>query len=389
MLKKYSAKTDKLALLLIIILLAVSVTGCFKKSENSSQQDINQTETEDQSNQQGENTIRTIRDMAGREVEVPHEINGVYSAIPIGTVLIYTINPNKLIAKNFKTSPMEEKYMTEEFVNLPVLGNYIVGDTASEEQILQTKPDVIVYTGEINDKWKQEVDKLQERLGIPFVMVSGQLQEVHEAYEFLGELLNEKHRVQELGEYCKQVLDEVEEIASKIPQDKRTKIYYAIGEEGLMSYPAGKTMHSELINMINGINVVNVGDENPYMRVEVSMEQILNWNPDVIITNKAGARGGSGIDLRAKLLKDSKWSDINAVKNKKIYEIPSVPFSWFGEPPSVARIMGLKWVGSIMYPQYFEFDLKNEAKEFYEKFYNIKLTEDNLDEILNNSIPKQ
>ena len=114
MLKKYSAKTDKLALLLIIILLAVSVTGCFKKSENSLQQDINQTETEDQSNQQGENTIRTIRDMAGREVEVPREINGVYSAIPIGTVLIYTINPNKLIAKNFKTSPMEEKYMTEE-----------------------------------------------------------------------------------------------------------------------------------------------------------------------------------------------------------------------------------------------------------------------------------
>ncbi|HZK56867.1 MAG TPA: ABC transporter substrate-binding protein [Clostridia bacterium] len=381
MFQKVSGK-KAILLLLVLIMLTIVMVGCKRDIETDSESNQNNTDIE-------ENTIRTIVDMAGREIEIPHKINKVYSAIPIGTVLIYTIDPNKLVAKNFKTSPMEEKYLAKEFIDLPVLGNYIVGDTANEEQILEAKPDVIVYTGEINDSWKQEVDKIQGKLGIPVVMVAGGLQKTYEAYEFLGELLDEKHRAKELGEYCKQVLDKTEEISSKIPQDKRIKIYYAIGEDGLASYPAGKTMHSELVNLINGINVVNVGDENPYMRVEVSMEQILNWDPDVIITNKAEARGGGGTDLRTKLLKDGKWSNINAIKSKKIYEIPSTPFSWFGEPPSVARIMGLKWIGSIIYPQYFEFDLENEAKDFYKKFYNIELTENNLNEILNNSILKQ
>lgn len=371
-----------ISLLLVLIMLMTVITGCKQSLDIDNKSGQNDTDIE-------KSTTRTITDMAGREIEIPYEINKVYSAIPIGTVLIYTIDPNKLIAKNFKTSPMEEKYMAKEYVNLPVLGTYIVGDTANEEQILQAKPDVIAYTGEINDKWKQEVDNLQKKLGIPIVMVSGKLQEVYEAYEFLGELLNEKDRAKELGEYCKQVLNKTKEISSKIPQDKRTKIYYAVGEKGLMSYPAGNTMHSELINLINGINVVNVGDENPYMGTQVSMEQILNWNPDVIITNKAEARGGNGFDLRTKLLKDDKWSGVKAVKDKKVYEIPSTPFSWFGQPPSVARIMGLKWIGGIMYPQYFEFDLKSDAKEFYKKFYNIELTEDDLDEILSNSIPEQ
>ncbi|MGS0764201.1 ABC transporter substrate-binding protein [Syntrophomonas curvata] len=363
------------SIILSIMLIVTGIAGC------------SSTEKAGQTSSEPEITTLTVTDMAGREVVVPKEIKKIYSAVPIGTVLLYTINPDLLAAKNFKLSDLEKKYTAEEYRNLPVLGTYIMGDTANEEDILKLAPDVIIYAGFIDDSWKTKVDEAQKRLGIPVIMVDGNLKSAPAAYKFLGKLLGEEEKAQKLGEYCQKTLNEAEQIAAEIPEEKKARMYYACGEDGLMTYAAGN-LHAELIDIVGGKNIAGTKGGSPYQNSRLSMEQLIKWNPDIIIANKAAARGGEGetASLRDKILGNSALNNLEAVKNGQIYEIPCAPFSWFGQPPSVARILGIKWLGNLTYPEEFNYDIKKETKEFYKTFYSYDLSDKDFEELTNNAL---
>jgi iron complex transport system substrate-binding protein len=49
---------------------------------------------------------------------------------------------------------------------------------------------------------------------------------------------------------------------------------------------------------------------------------------------------------------------------------PSLPFGWIDFPPSVNRLIGLLWLGQVLYPELFREDLRQEARAFYELFYH-------------------
>ncbi|NLE73119.1 MAG: ABC transporter substrate-binding protein [Actinobacteria bacterium] len=329
-----------------------------------------------------EATTRVLTDMAGREVVVPAKVERVFSAIPIGTVLLYTLDPAILCAKNFDLSDMERLYTVDSYQALPVMGTYIVGDTTNIEELLELKPDVVLYAGFINDQWKTQVYAAQKRLGIPVVMVDSALDKTPETYTLIGELIGQETRAKELSDYCKNTIDEAKQISATI--DSARSIYYAAGEV-LSTYAKG-SIHSELIDFVGGDNVVVVESKSPFARVTVVWEQLLNWNPDMIITNSPHTRGGAASDVRTELLTNSKYSDMTAVQNSEVFTIPCAPFNWFGEPPSVARILGIKWLGSLMYPDKYDYDMVAETKAFYSKFYHLELTDAQFDQITENSL---
>lgn len=372
------AKYGKQKVISIILLFMFAVTGL---AGCSNTEEASKTETKP------ETTTLTVTDMAGREVTVPKEINKIYSAVPIGTVLVYTINPDKLAAKNFNLSALEKKYTIKEYHDLPVLGTYIMGDTANEEDILKLKPDIILYAGVINDPMKAKVEEAQKRLGIPVVMVDSDLKNATATYNFMGKLLNEEERTHELAEYCQATLDEAEKAVNKIPEDSRLRVYYACGENGLMTYAEGN-VHAELIEIVGAQNIAEVKASNPYQNSQISMEQLMKWNPDIIVTNKVEARGGkdASTSLRARILEHDSFANLNAVQNQQVYEIPCAPFSWFGQPPSIARMLGIKWLGNILYPEQFDLDIKKEAKDFYKTFYSYDLSDQDLEELMDNAV---
>ena len=386
MFKKHSIKTGKIALLLILILLTVSVTGCFKKSEGDPEQDAVQTEVGDQNSQQEESTTRIIKDMAGREVEIPKKVDKVFTTSGVGTIALYSINPSKIAGLNSKLTELEEKYLTKEYQQLPILGTYKDSSSGNDEEILKAAPDIIISMGDIDERWIKDADESQEKLGIPFLMIDGDLMNLDKTYEFLGDVLGEEEKCRELGEYCKNAMEKAKAIANKIPEEEKIRVYYASTQGPLTTNIAG-TIHTQAIDLIGAINVVEpTAGEKITGGVEVSMEQVLSWNPEKIIAAKSvGDNEGS----YKTIIKDSKWKNIKAVQNNQVYAIPNAPFNWFDRPPSINRVIGVKWLGNLIYPEKFNYDMNKETKEFYKMFYHCELTDDDVAEILENAIPRQ
>lgn len=370
MFKKAFSKRRKLSLLTISLIIAMFLSACSQESNNA----LSESDENHEINQDISKT-RVIKDMADREVEIPSEVKSVYSATPIGTAAIYTINPEKLAAKSFELTELEKKYTVKIYHDLPVLGKFMMGENGNEEELLKINPDVVIFMGTLNDQLLSQVDKISKKLEIPVLAVDGDLKNTEKAYRFLGDLLGEEDRANKLADYSRDTLKEAKEIAEKIPENEKLKVYYAQGDGGLTTNSKG-SIHVEVIDMVGGVNVVESRSEG-HGRAEVSMEQVLNWNPHVVITDK---------QLKRTILEDSNWSSIEAIKDKKVFGVPMVPFNWLDSPPSVARIMGIKWAGNLLYPQYFDYDIKQETKNFYKKFYNLELNDEQLNEIMEDSI---
>ena len=79
---------------------------------------------------------------------------------------------------------------------------------------------------------------------------------------------------------------------------------------------------------------------------------------------------------------DPLWSSVKAVRDKRIYMAPNLPYGWFDAPPGVNRLIGVRWLVSILYPRQFPESLRDTAREFYKLFYQVDLTEPQLDSLL-------
>lgn len=358
--------------IIICIILTEAFTGC------GNQKTLKSKEQEKQ-------TTRTIVDMAGRKVTVPFQIKKVYSVSPIGTEFMYTLSPEKIAGLNNKISEAESKYCIDSYKKLPVLsGNFGQNNKMNREEILKIKPDVILNMNTIDSSLIENSDKIQNDMGIPVVCVTNDLDKMDKVYEFIGNLTGDTSKAKELGDYCKKTYTEITEIAKKIPEDKRVKVYYAEGEEGLQTDPKG-SQHAQLLDLIGAINVAQVPIKFGFGRSEVSMEQLLKWNPETILVCIDQGFATSANNPYKVIMSDPNWSSLKAVKDKKVYVIPYEPFNWFDRPPSIMRILGAKWLGNLLYPDYFKYDMKAEVKEFYDKFLHIKITDQQYEEIMANA----
>lgn len=354
--------------------LTLGFTGC--SSKNRSQTSSSAADEK--------KTTQEIVDMAGRKVTIPTQVKKVYSVNPIGTIFMYTLAPEKVAGLNSKISDAEKKYTSDSYQKLPVLsGNYGQGKTMNKEEILKVRPDIILNMGDLTKSTVSDSDKIQTDLGIPVVYVNGNLDKLDKAYELMGKITGDVSKSKELGDYCKKTYDEIKGIAAKIPEDKKTKIYYAEGPKGLETDPKG-SVHTQLLDLVGAINVAELEVKQGYGRNKVSIEQLLKWNPETILVCFDQGFSDPAQNLYKMIMSEPNWSNIKAVQNKKVYVIPYLPFNWFDRPPSVIRILGAKWLGNSLYPDYYKYDMKAETKEFYDKFLHIKITDQQYEEIINN-----
>ena len=374
-----------------LTLAAGSITGCSASSAKTetakeSMQSQAETKTAEQS-PQAEKTAeaadaageREITDMAGRTVVVPDEIETVFSSSTVTAIFMYTLAPDKLLGWNYELNELEKSIILEEYHDLP---NFGMGDSINYEAVIAADPTIAVNVGTINDKMISDCDKLSKSLGVPVVAVDGDLSASAEAYRFMGELLGEEEQAEKLASYAEKTFADIEKM--EVPEDKKVRIYYGNGEDSLETAPAGSA-HGQIIDMVNAVNVADL-EMGEGSRVQISAEQLLAWDPDVIVVNGEPKADTSGASAAEAILANPDYASLKAVQDQQVYGTPNTPFSWMDRPMGPNRIVGIRWLSGLIYPEYLNYNVDEEVKEFFDLFYHVQLTDEKLENIYSGTV---
>ena len=323
-----------------------------------------------------EGQVRQITDMSGRLLEIPEEIDKVFSTGPVAAIYLYTMDPERMLGWNYELNALEKKIILPEYHGLPSFG---MGDSVNYEAVIAAGPQIALDVSSGNDAAKAEADKLSDSLGIPVVIISNKLEDTAEAYRFLGELFGDSARGEELAAYVTRTFEDVADAG--IPEEDKVSIYYGNGETSLETAPKGST-HAQIIDFVNARNVAEMETESG-SRVQISLEQLLAWDPDYIIVNGEPKQDLSGGAAAQAILEDPDFAHLKAVQSGNVFGAPNTPFSWVDRPPGPNRIIGIRWLSKRIYPDVFEYEINDEVKVFYQLFYHLELTDEQLDELLN------
>jgi iron complex transport system substrate-binding protein len=321
---------------------------------------------------------RDFQDDAGRVVAVPERVERVFAAGPPAAILLYTLAPDTMLGWPRANSKAEAAFMPGRYATLPELGRLTGrGDTANVEVVLATQPDILFDYGTIDPTYMSLADRVQQQIRLPYLLIDGRFDRIPQAYRTLGELLGLKGRAEEFAGYAETTLSEARRIASSVPADRRPRVYYARGPEGLETGLSG-SINVELLDWVGAENVAKSAGAGGL--ATVSIEQVLQWDPDVILTLDAG--------FFERVKSDPRWKDLRAVRDGRVYLGPALPFGWFDRPPSVNRLIGVRWLLSILYPDRAPGDLREETHKFYTLFYHQEPSPAQLDQLLGAALPK-
>jgi iron complex transport system substrate-binding protein len=190
-------------------------------------------------------------------------------------------------------------------------------------------------------------------------------------YRLLGDILGVQERAEQLARYADETLNGLTSRVAAIPDSNRPRVYYGRGTNGLETGLAG-SINMEVLEKVGAVNVAAAAGTSGLTKV--SIEQVLSWNPDVILALDPTFYGAVGADPL--------WSSVKAVRDKRIYLAPNLPYGWFDAPPGVNRLIGVRWLMSLLYPQQFPDDLRQVTKTFYKLFYQVELSEEQIGRLL-------
>lgn len=320
----------------------------------------------------------SFTDSCGRTVELPARIDRIAPSGPMAQIVLFALAPEKFVGIASKWSAETEQFVQTEYYNLPVLGQ-LYGSSAGElnlETLAAAAPQVIIDIGEPKKSIVEDMDTITEQLGIPAVHIDAYTASMGDTYRMLGQLLGKPEEAAALADYCDGVYADTVSLMDRVGED-RANVLYISGDQGL-NVIARDSYHAEVLDlMTNNLAVVDAPSSKGTGN-EVDMEQILLWNPDVLIFAPQSVYAAVG--------GDSTWQELDAVKSGSYYEVPFGPYNWMGFPPSVNRYMGMLWLSALLYPEQSGVDLYAQAQRYYELFYHCQITREQYDALTANSI---
>lgn len=351
----------KIKTLIIILLIASTTLFANGTIESTKSNEINQT--------------REFVDSLGRTVTLDKNIERVAPSGNLAQLIIYSIVPDKMIGWGTAPSERLSKYFDENILKLPSFGAfYGAKANLNMEAVISADPQVVIDLGEIKGKKEEmikQLDQLQETLGIPVIFIEAYLDNMGQTYRMLGDVLDVKEKGEERAKLCEDTIDRAKKAKELI--NTKTRVYYGVGSDGLTSYPKN-SFRTQTLQLAGLENVVEGKGRN----IQVSPEQLILWNPEAIIVDQAGS-------YELFTAPDSPYSEIDAIKNNKIYVVPEGPYNWIDSPPSVNRILGINWLGNLFYPEIFNLNIKDEAHSFYNLFYHYDLSNEEITKLMNKS----
>ena len=304
----------------------------------------------------------TLLDMADRVVTVPRPIERIVSCDIDSLTVIATLGtvdrivgvPN-YIGKYGKDIMVAGAH--PELDELPAVGAY---KTLNAELIVSLKPDVIFTSS----RYVDVADSLREKTGTPVVGVTI-LKDTYgaETYSLVGTIISKEDEAEETVSYLYEKLDEVKTVTADIPDSEKPKVYFVLWpNKGVTN----TYFYYSPINTAGGINVAEVLKTDGVRYGEVSKEQILDWNPDIIVVH--GALLYVRQQLIENVLSDPDIQSVSAIKDKRVYYTKG-PFTGWDPATGVAETF---YMAKLFHPDKFEeLDVEKECNEILERVYGV------------------
>ena len=373
-------KRKALACLLALGILA-GAAGCGQSAQNgdTAAEDTQSAETDAAETAETETAeadtdaagTRLITDSEGREVEIPEKVESIV-CLNVGA-LRYTcyMQAQDLVIgvedyeKEQSISRGYNYVNFELFQDLPVVGNN--GEHYPEE-IIYADPDVIVMSA-YDDS---DADSLQEKTGIPVVVVPGSdsmMDEgAYETFRIMGELYGKEDRAQELIDYMDSIKEDLETRTADVAEEDKLTAYVAgVSYKGAHGFEGTEAGYGPFA----AINAKNLADETgqtgPF---DIDLEQVLAWDPDVIFVDF------NGLDLVNEDYASNPeyYEQLTAVQEGRVYSQISFRSSASNLDTALADTY---YAASVLYPEQFaDVDPEEKAAEIFEMLLGENFYED-------------
>lgn len=321
----------------------------------------------------GPAAARTVTDSAGRRVEVPDQVTRVFAAGPPASVLVYVLKPDALLGWPRALRAEERDYVAGPYRDLPETGRLTGrGGDANLEQVLRLKPDVILDFGSVRDTYISLADRVQAQTGIPYLLFDGRFDNTAASLRAVGAALGVAARGETLARDVEAGFAALDAAITEVPESQRPRVYLARGPDGLETGLKG-SINTEIIERAGGRNVADPGDGRRGL-VQASLEQVIVADPDTIVTWDR--------NFYRSVRTDPLWAGISAVRHGRVYLSPTAPFGWIDRPPSLNRMMGIKWLAGLFYPARLGANLRAQARDFYRLYYHVDLGGPELDRLI-------
>ena len=309
-------------------------------------------------------------DDLGREVVLPAEITRIAPSGSNAQVIVFQIASDKLVGLSSKLSGQELEIYPEYTHSLPVFGT-LYGKKANlnKETLILANPEVIIDVGDIKgsvEDMAKDLDKVSADVGAPVIFIEANMDNYPEVFRKLGKLLGTEERAEKLSGYYEDVVNEI----GKYSAGDRPRVYITSSNDGLNAILGGKS-HAQCAEKA-GAEVVATS-KIVQSNGNISLETLYQLDPQYIFayTQEGYKTITTGSD----------WATLSAVRNNKVYLVPSMPHGFIDSPVCSNRIIGLYYLTAIFHPEA-GIDIVEKTKEFYSLFYGKDLSDDEVRGIL-------
>lgn len=306
---------------------------------------------------------QTFVDDLGREVVLPANITRIAPSGSNAQVIVFQIAPEKLVGLSTKLGSDEKTIYPSYTYDLPVFGT-LYGKKANlnKESLILANPELVIDVGDIKgsvESMAKELDDVSASVGVPVIFIEANMDNYPEVFRRLGKLLDYEERGEQLAKYYEDAVSVIEKFSS----ESKPTVYITSSNDGLEAVIGGKS-HARCAEKA-GADVV-VTSSVAQANGTISLETLYQLDPEYIFAyTEEGYRT---------ITTGSDWASLQAVRNGKVYLVPSMPHCFIDQPVCSNRIIGLFYLADILYP-HAGIDIVQRTIEFYSLFYHSDITE--------------
>lgn len=323
----------------------------------------------------------TITDHADRTVTVPTDPEkvAILDIYPLPSLLtVYLNSADSIVAMEpvsmnaAKAGILSQLYPDILNVNTDIMN----GDDVNMEALAALQPDVVFYNAAKKDEAQQLEDAGLTAVGISATKFNYDAIKTYQEWMSLLDQIYPDYagkRGTQAGDYASQVYNDVQDKVKDVTDKQKVLFLYQYDDTAMV------TSSSKFFGQwwCDAVGAANVAQDVPAdnMNAKITMEQVYEWNPDVIIITNFTKTTPD--DLYNNAVGSDDWSSVKAVQDKRVYKMPLGVYRTY--TPGIDTPLTLEWLAQAVYPDLFsDVDVASDVRDYYNKLFGVTLTDDQI-----------